>query len=84
MLNKSSSLAPGVDLIKLFRPKFTHTLFKLDRFINMPNICCVAMKRPSLDKHKGSLHQKSFKCDQIRKRQRLSFCHTLLRYLSST
>jgi len=32
----------GVDLIKQFWSKFTHTFCKLDHFINIGNICGIA------------------------------------------
>ncbi len=38
---------PGVNIIKLFWNKFTHTLCKLDNFINIHIICFIAMKRVS-------------------------------------
>ncbi len=36
--------------IKLFWRKFTHTFFKLDLFINIHNVRCIAIKRSSLQK----------------------------------
>jgi len=41
-------LGPGVNLIKLFEHKFTHTFCKLDHFINISSICYIVMKRYSL------------------------------------
>jgi hypothetical protein len=35
---------------KLFWHKFNRTVCKRDHFINISNICCIAMKRSSLQK----------------------------------
>ncbi len=41
-------MAHGVNFIKLLWSKITHTFYKLDHFINIINMGCVAMKRSSL------------------------------------
>jgi hypothetical protein len=50
----------GVDLIKLFRRKFTHTFCKLDWFINAYNNCPSAVKRSSLQTRVSKLTPKKF------------------------
>ncbi len=52
--------SPGVYLIKLFSTKFAHTFCELDHFINLSNICYIAMKRTNLQKECVNLCQKSF------------------------
>jgi hypothetical protein len=41
-------MAHGVNFIKLLWGKITHTFYKLGHFINISNICCIVMKRSSL------------------------------------
>jgi hypothetical protein len=49
-----------VNHIKLFCYKFTHTFYKLYHFINISNICCIAMKRCSLSWGVSKFTQKKF------------------------
>jgi hypothetical protein len=51
---------PGVKLSKQFWRIITHTFCKLDHFINVSNICCIAMKRCSLQNRASKLTPKSF------------------------
>jgi hypothetical protein len=51
---------PGVNLIKLFWRKFTHAFCKLDHFKNESNICCIAMKRFSLQQIVSKFTPKEF------------------------
>jgi hypothetical protein len=51
---------PGVDLIKQFSSKFSHTFCKLDRFININNIYSIAMKWSSLQKRVSKFTPKMF------------------------
>jgi hypothetical protein len=39
-----ANMAPVVNLVKLFKHRFTQTFCKLDHYINRSNICCIAMK----------------------------------------
>jgi hypothetical protein len=39
---------------------YSHFLCKLDRFINISNTCCSAMKRPSLQEKVGKFAPKKF------------------------
>jgi hypothetical protein len=48
------------DLIKLFLFNFTHTSHKLDHFMNANNICCIVMKRSSLQDRVSKLMRKKF------------------------
>ncbi len=50
----------GVDLIKPFWRKFTHTLCKLDHFINISIICCITMKVSSLQYRVSKFTPKKF------------------------
>jgi hypothetical protein len=50
----------GVNLIKLCWHKFTHAFCKLDYFINISNMRCIAMKRSSLQKGVSKFNPKRF------------------------
>ncbi len=53
--------ALGIDLIKLFW--HTQIFYKLDNFTNKNNICCIAMKRSSLQKRVSKFTPKKFLWD---------------------
>ncbi len=50
----------GVDLIKLFWRKFTHTFLQARPFDNLSNICCKTMKGLSLQKRVSKIMIKKF------------------------
>ncbi len=52
--------SPRVNLIKVFWSKITHTFCKLDHFINISNICCIGMKRSSLQNRLRKFTPKKF------------------------
>jgi len=54
------SITSGGDLTKLFGVNLLTLFSKLHHFINISNIYGIAMKRPSLQKVKVNLWQKSF------------------------
>ncbi len=50
----------GVNLIKLFRRKFTHNFCKLAHFIIKSNFCCIALEWYSLQKRVCKFTPKKF------------------------
>jgi len=46
--------------MKLFWYKFNNTFYKPNHFINLSNICCIAMKRSSLQKELSKVMPKKF------------------------
>ncbi len=56
----TQQLIPGVDLIKLFWSKCTHTFCKLDHCINTSNIYSIVMKRYSLQNRVSKFAPKKF------------------------
>ncbi len=53
-------MIPGVNLVNLFWHKFTRTFCKLVHFITISNICCIVMKRYSLQKRVSKFMSKKF------------------------
>jgi hypothetical protein len=53
-------MSPWVDLIKLFWRKFTYSFCKLYYFIKISYICCISMKRSSLQKWVSKFMPKEF------------------------